>query len=82
MLENAPLIILRHLTNIVEDLSKWDTVGYGVQDSTHWYDFMNKVKFLLGLPSGANRIMKRLMRESVYIGNNIIKSLYNIIEVN
>ena len=50
--------------------------------STHWNDFMNKVKVLLGLPSGANRIMKRLMRESVYIGNNIIKSLYNIIEMN
>ncbi|KAL4570616.1 hypothetical protein LXL04_026274 [Taraxacum kok-saghyz] len=43
-----------------------DNVGYGVQDSTHWYDFMNKVKVLLGLPSGTNRIMKRLMRESSY----------------
>ncbi|KAL4591698.1 hypothetical protein LXL04_004668 [Taraxacum kok-saghyz] len=44
---------------------RWETVGYGVQDSTHWYDFMNKVNVLLGLPSGANRIMKRLMRENL-----------------
>ena len=43
---------------------------------------MNKVRFLLGLPSGANGIMERLMRERVYIGNDIINSFYNIIEMN
>ena len=50
--------------------------------STYWCDLMNKVKVLLGLPSKANRFRKRLMRESIYVGNNIIKSLYNIIEMN
>ncbi|KAL4562298.1 hypothetical protein LXL04_034498 [Taraxacum kok-saghyz] len=30
-----------------------------------WCDLMNKVKVLLGLPSGANRIIKRLIRENL-----------------